>query len=670
MAKKTAYRREFFDREYTAREAYGRAWGYARKYKLRVVLGIVCGMLTAGTLLPFFQMIQPTLSRVESRVAAKPDGGGAKEPANAPASAAESTPAQAAPAQAQAAPAADAESAAAKKKAKGIEREYGKVRKWAEKLGVPMQSEDEALGMPLLLAIIIVVPLVALLRCALVFLNHYCLAWAGMRTVRDIRCDILRHVQSQSMQFHGRIDVGQLMSRCTSDPHQVQLVIQHVLQELAQAPFEIAVSVGFIVWSAAKNNMLPTLGIIVIGFPMFMVPVVFLSKRIRKWSKKALERFSVVGSRIHEILTCIRVVKAYNTEDFEARKYDQANDQTLKATLRSLRWGLLVGPAVETVGIILICAFIVWCFFTGVKLSMIIPMLAPLLLIYRPLKQLSKLQVQVEQGRAALARIWSIMDVDMELEEKPGAAEKKAFTDRVVFDHVSFRYDTADRDAVHDATFEIERGKLVAVVGGTGSGKTTMSALLARFFDPTSGCITMDGTDLRELRISDLRRLVGSVQQETLLFNDTIEANIRYGSPDATHEQVVAAAKLANAHDFIMSQPEGYSRLAGEKGFALSGGERQRVAIARAILRNPPILILDEATSALDTVTERLVQNAIDNLMKDRTTFAIAHRLSTIRGADLILVMREGEIVERGTHEELYEANGVYRRLCDMQHQT
>ena len=670
MAKKTAYRREFFDREYTAREAYGRAWGYARKYKLRVVLGIVCGMLTAGTLLPFFQMIQPTLSRVESRVASKPEGGEAKGLANAPASVVESTPAQAAPAREQAAPAADAEPAAAKKKAKGIEKEYGKVRKWAEKLGVPMQNEDEALGMPLLLAIIIVVPLVALLRCALVFLNHYCLAWAGMRTVRDIRCDILRHVQGQSMQFHGRIDVGQLMSRCTSDPHQVQLVIQHVLQELAQAPFEIAVSVGFIVWSAAKNNMLPTLGIIVIGFPMFMVPVVFLSKRIRKWSKKALERFSVVGSRIHEILTCIRVVKAYNTEEFEARKYDQANDQTLKATLRSLRWGLLVGPAVETVGIILICAFIVWCFFTGVKLSMIIPMLAPLLLIYRPLKQLSKLQVQVEQGRAALARIWSIMDVDMELEEKPGAAEKKAFTDRVVFDHVSFRYDTADRDAVHDATFEIERGKLVAVVGGTGSGKTTMSALLARFFDPTSGRITMDGTDLRELRISDLRRLVGSVQQETLLFNDTIEANIRYGSPDATHEQVVAAAKLANAHDFIMSQPEGYSRLAGEKGFALSGGERQRVAIARAILRNPPILILDEATSALDTVTERLVQNAIDNLMKDRTTFAIAHRLSTIRGADLILVMREGEIVERGTHEELYEANGVYRRLCDMQHQT
>ncbi len=658
MAKKVSYRREFFDREYTAKEAYGRAWWFARKYKARIILGIICGMLTAGTLVPFFQIIQPTLSKVESRQAA---------PA-AEASAAEA-PGAGTSAEASAAPGGTAADKAGRK-AKGLEKEYGKFKKWAAKFGVQMQDEDDALGMPLLLAIIIAVPLVALLRCLLVFLNHYCLAWAGMRTVRDIRCAMFKHVQAQSMQFHGRIDVGQLMSRCTSDPHQVQLVIQHVLQELAQAPFEIAVSVGFIIWSAVKNNMLPTLGIIVIGFPMFMVPVVFLSKRIRKWSKKALERFSVVGSRIHEILTCIKVIKAYHTEDIENEKYESANNQTLKATLRSLRWGLLVGPAVETVGIFLICGFVVWCFFTGVKLSMIIPMLAPLLLIYRPLKQLSKLQVQIEQGRAALARIWSIMDVDMELADDRSAKAKMSFDGKVVFENVSFRYDTAERDAVHCASFEMPRGSVVAVVGGTGSGKSTMGSLLARFFDPKSGRITMDGVDLRNIRIADLRRLVGSVQQETLLFNDTIEANIRYGSPGATHEDVVAAAKMANAHDFIMSQPEGYSRLVGEKGFALSGGERQRVAIARAILRNPPILILDEATSALDTVTERLVQDAIDNLMKDRTTFAIAHRLSTIRNADMILVMRDGEIVERGTHEELYAANGVYRKLCDMQHQT
>ena len=648
MGKKApkVYVREFFDRDYSAKEAYARVWTYARRYKFRLFVGIVCGMLTAGTLLPLYQAIQPTLAQVEARV---PSQAAAKEAREKPK---------------------DASAPAQTKAARRLEKEYGKVQKLAGRLGIEMQSEDDALGMPLMFVIIVVVPLVALTRCGLVFLNHYCLAWCGMRTVRDIRCDVMRHVQEQSMQFFGRIDVGQLMSRCTSDPQQVKMIVQHILQELAQAPFEIAVSVGFIIWSAVANHMLPTLAIIFVGFPMFMCPVIFLSKRIRKWSRRALERFSVVGSRIHEILTCIKVVKAYDTAEYENRRYERANDDTLKATLRALRWGLLVGPAVETVGIFLICAFVVWCFATGVKLSAIIPMLAPLLMIYKPIKQLSRLQVQLEQGRAALARIWSIMDVDMALPEAPSPVSKPTFDKAVSFESVSFRYDTAERDAVSGATFEIPRGKVVAVVGGTGSGKSTLSSLLARFFDPREGRIAMDGIDIRDIRIADLRRLVGSVQQETLLFNDTIENNIRYGSPDATHEQVAAAAKMANAHDFIMAQPEGYDRLVGEKGFALSGGERQRIAIARAILKNPPILILDEATSALDTVTERLVQDAIDNLMKERTTFAIAHRLSTIRNADLILVMQDGKIVERGTHDALYATDGVYRKLCDMQHQS
>ena len=652
MAKSVSYRKEFFDREYTAKEAYSRLWQYARRYRFRIWVGIICGMLTAGTLIPFFQVIKPALSSVEAPAAK---------------TIREESPKPAAEVVDEVAGASKDDAVA--KRAKSTAKEYNKIRDFMAKFGIKLQSEDEELGLPLLFLAIVVVPLVALFRCGLVFLNHYCLAWAGMNTVRDIRNDIFRHVQAQSMQFHGRIDVGQLMSRCTSDPQQVRMIIQTVLQELAQAPFEIAVSVGFIIYSAISNRMLPTLGIIVFGFPLFMLPVLFLSKRIRKWSKKALERLSVVGSRIHEILTCIKVVKAYNTEEYECRKYNEAVSQTLKATMRSLRWGLLVGPAVETVGILLICAFLVWCYFAGVKLSTIIPMLAPLLIIYRPLKQLSKLQVQIEQGRAALARIWSAMDVEMELPENPAAQDKSSFEDKVEFKDVFFRYDTAERNAVDGVNFEILRGKVVAVVGGTGSGKSTMSSLLARFFDPQSGCITMDGTDLRDIKVADLRRLIGSVQQETLLFNDTIENNIKYGSPEATHEQVVAAAKMANAHDFIMSQPEGYERLAGEKGFALSGGERQRIAIARAILKKPPILILDEATSALDTVTERLVQDAINNLMKDRTTFAIAHRLSTIRNADLILVMQEGKIVERGTHDELYAVNGVYRKLCDMQSQ-
>ena len=654
------YKKEFFDREYTAREAYARAWQYARRYKFRIVVGIICGMLTAGTLVPIFTVVKPALEKVSrtERIAAMKAELALDQEAPAP---------QAAP----------VKSTAGKSKLerdleKGAELPswYPQAKALADKLGIPLEQEDGAMGGALVLMAVIGIPLVACLRLLLIFLNQYCLTWAASRVVMDLRQDLLRKIQEQALEFHGRIDVGQLMSRATGDPQVMQSIIHTMLAEVARAPFEILVSVGFIIWFAIVNHMLPTLGVIAIGMPAFMLPVCGLGKVIRKWSRRTLEKSSVVGSRIHEILTCIRAVKAYNTEEFENVKYAQVNRTLFKTNMRAVRWGLVVSPTIETIGIILICAFLVYCFATRVTLANVLPMLTPLLLIYRPIKQMASLQVSIETAQASLQRIWSLMDIDMRLPEKSDASEKSVFTDKVSFDDVSFRYDTADHDAVSHATFDIPRGKMVAVVGGTGSGKTTMSGLLARFYDPREGRVTMDGVDLRDLRIADLRRLVGSVQQETILFNDTIEENIKYGSPDATHEEIVAAAKMANAHDFIMSQPEGYQRLCGEKGFALSGGERQRIAIARAILRNPPILILDEATSALDTVTEKLVQDALVNLMANRTVFAIAHRLSTIRNADLILVMDHGRIVERGTHDELYAANGAYRKLCDMQHQN
>ena len=652
------YKKEFFDREYTAREAYARAWRYARKYKARIFIGIVCGMLTAGTLVPIFTVIQPALekvSRTERLSAIR------QEVAETAATAKEAPAPVAAPTAG--GNAYEREMARAAK----MPSWYPKAKAIADKLGIPLEREDGAMGGALVLMAVIGIPLVALVRLLLIFLNQYCLTWSASHVVMDLRQDLLKKIQEQSIEFHARIDVGQLMSRATGDPQVMQSIIQSMLAELCRAPFEILVSVAFIIWFAIENHMLATLGIIAIGMPAFMLPVVGLGKVIRKWSRRTLEKSSVVGSRIHEILTCIRVVKAYHTEDFENDKYRQVNRSLFGTTMRAVRWGLLVGPTIETIGILLICAFLVWCFAAHVTLATVIPMLAPLLLIYKPIKQMASLQVSIETAQASLQRIWSLMDVDMKLPEKADAAPKTSFDDAIRFEGVSFAYEGADHPAVKDATFEIPRGKTVAVVGGTGSGKTTLSGLLARFFDPTAGRVTMDGVDLRDLRIADLRALVGSVQQETILFNDTIEENIRYGSPSATHEQVVAAAKMANAHEFILSQPEGYSRLCGEKGFALSGGERQRIAIARACLRNPPILILDEATSALDTVTEHLVQEALENLMKNRTVFAIAHRLSTIRNADLILVMDHGSIVERGTHDELYALNGIYRRLCDMQ---
>ena len=656
------YKKEFFDREYTAREAYARAWKYARKYKFRIFVGILCGMLTAGTLVPIFTVVKPALEKVSrtERIAAMKAELALDQESPQPS-------AQTAP----------AKSTAGKSKLerdleKGAELPswYPQAKALADKLGIPLEQEDGAMGGALVLMAVIGIPLVACLRLLLIFLNQYCLTWAASKVVMDLRQDLLRKIQEQALEFHGRIDVGQLMSRATGDPQVMQSIIHTMLAEVARAPFEILVSVGFIIWFAIVNHMLPTLGVIAIGMPAFMLPVCGLGKVIRKWSRRTLEKSSVVGSRIHEILTCIRAVKAYNTEEFENVKYEQVNRTLFKTNMRAVRWGLIVSPTIETIGIVLVCAFLVYCFATHVTLANVLPMLTPLLLIYRPIKQMASLQVSIETAQASLQRIWSLMDIDMRLPEKSDAKAKEDFFDKVTFDDVSFRYDTADHDAVSHASFDIPRGKMVAVVGGTGSGKTTMSGLLARFYDPSEGRVTMDGVDLRDLRLVDLRRLIGSVQQETILFNDTIEENIKYGSPNATHEEIVAAAKMANAQDFIMSQPEGYQRLCGEKGFALSGGERQRIAIARAILRNPPILILDEATSALDTVTEKLVQDALVNLMANRTVFAIAHRLSTIRNADLILVMDHGEIVERGTHDELYAANGAYRKLCDMQHQN
>ena len=661
------YKKEFFDREYTAWEAYSRVWKYARKYKLRIFIGLICGVLTAGTMLPMLQVVQPALEKVSQneRLQTFREEFADSEEESSFAKATEDKSGK-------------GEGAAdAANKRSALERElekksklpswYPKAEKVAKKLGIELQDKSGAMGGALLLMAIVVIPLVAGCRLLFIFLNQYCLCWAATRAVTDLRIDLFKQVQRQSLQFHGRIDVGQLMSRAAGDPGVVQGIIQGMFAELCRAPFEILLAVGFILYFAISNHMLATLGIISIGLPAFMLPIVGIGKKIRHWSRKALEKTSVVGSNLHEILTCVRVVKAYGTEDYENRRYEATNRRLLGTVMRAVRCGLIVSPTIETIGILLICGFLVWCFATHVTLANVLPMLAPLLLIYKPIKQMCNLQVQIEGAQAALQRIWSLMDLDLSLPEDPDAKPKQTFDDRIVFEDVTFRYDTADQDAVRHASFEIPRGKMVAVVGGTGSGKTTMSGLLARFFDPQAGKVTMDGTDLRKIRTEDLRRLIGSVQQETLLFNDTLENNIKYGTPDATHEQIVAAAKMANAHEFIMAQPEGYQRLAGEKGFSLSGGERQRIAIARAILRNPPILILDEATSALDTVTEKLVQDALVNLMKNRTVFAIAHRLSTIRNADLILVMDHGAIVERGTHDELYAKNGVYRKLCDMQ---
>ena len=634
------FKREFFDRDYRLGEAYGRALKYAKPYRFRIVLGLLCGILTAGTLVPLFQMVQPAVAGLAGVAGGKVEKVEKVE---------------------------RVERVEGVEKGKRLPGWYRDVEKVSRKLGISLIHDDGSMSGALLLMALLVVPPIAAVRLLLKYLNGYCLSWAAVHAVSDLSCDMLRHVQNQSLQFFGRIDVGQLMSRISNDPREIRTIIRLMMAEFAEAPFEIATALIYIVWFAVQNDMLPTLVVLAVAFPTFLFPVKRIGGAIRLWARQSMHRAAKLLSRVHEVLTCMKLVKSANTESFEDDLYREANRQQVKIALKAARYGLAVPPTLEMIGVMLLCGFTVWCYFRNISLDRILPMLAPLLVIYKPVKKLSKLQVQIEGGMAALSRVFSLMDVRMEIPEPERPVPLREFREGVRFEDVSFTYDTAEKPAVDHVSFELPRGKTVAVVGGTGSGKTTLSALLARFADPTSGRVTVDGIDLKEIATDDLRRLVGVVTQEAQLFNETIAKNIAYGSPDATEEQIVASAKLANADAFIREQPEGYGRLAGEKGLALSGGERQRVAIARAILRNPPILILDEATSALDTVTEAQVQSALDNLMANRTTFVIAHRLATIRHADLILVMDRGRIVERGTHEELLARGGRYAKLCEMQ---
>ena len=626
---------DFFDREYGIKEAYSRIWRYIRPYRLRLVIGLFCGFMTAGTLVPMFQLIQPATKQIEQRL----DAGETEAAAAAP------EPAQAAK----------------------MPKWYGKAQKYAAKVGIELVDEKGAMTGGLLAMIVTLVPLLAGLRLLLKFVNLYFLAYVGQHFVADLVCDLLRHTQKQSLQFFSRVDVGRLMSRIFGDSAQVATIVNTVIVDIAEAPFEVLVAGGYVVYFAIAHDMIPTLVFILIAFPMFTVPITMLAKRIRKYSAEAMARGSVVFSRLHEVMTSIGLVKSFDTGKFEWDKYREANTRMVKIQLRNVRVAGLVGPSLEGIGVLLICAFVCWCFWRHITLDQVLPMLAPLLVMYKPLKKVSNIQVALENSMASLCRIFSLFDLNMEIPEKPNPVHKDAFEREVRFEEVSFKYDTAERPAVDKVSFAIPRGKKVAVVGGTGSGKSTLSYLLARFADPTEGRVAIDGVDLRDLAIDDLRRLVGVVTQEPLIFNDTIAYNIKYGTPDATDEQIRAAAKLANAESFILSQPDGYERMCGEKGMVLSGGEKQRISIASAILKNPPILILDEATSALDNVTEALVQEALETLMANRTTFVIAHRLSTVQDADLILVMDAGRIVERGTHDELYAMNGVYRHLCDIQ---
>jgi subfamily B ATP-binding cassette protein MsbA len=611
---------------------YTRIFALAKPYRVKLTVAIVAGLLSGGSLFGVLNFIPSAIQPFESpRTEQKASADGAPAPAET-------------------------------KKSR-----LGGVQKLADQFHIPTTKPDGTVTWQLVLLSILGLPFFVLIRGLSTFINRYYMRWVGARAVMDMRNMLFNNLQNQSLKFFGKCEIGNLISRCTNDTAMIEHAIATTIADMIRAPIEIFSACIFVVMFARSQQLYVVLGGLFLFFPLCIMPIMLLGRYVKRYTRDALRRISDVVSRMQENFTGIRVVKAFFMEQAESERFARMNLRYFDKIIKALRAELFMAPMMELVAAAFGCAFLVYCYSNHIMLSQILSMAAAAVFAYKPIKQLAKINVNIQKSVAAAERIFELLDTDTRLPEAENPVAKPDFSECIRMERVSFCYETGGKNVLDDVSLDVPRGSVVAFVGETGVGKTTIVNLLARFYDPTQGRILMDGIDLREIEVADLRRLVGIVTQETILFNDTVASNIAYGSPDATREEIEEAAKKANAHEFIMAEPEGYERVVGDKGFVLSGGQRQRVAIARAILKNPPILILDEATSALDTVTEQLVQEAIGRVMEHRTVFAVAHRLSTIKHADQICVLEKGRIIEHGTHDELYAASGVYRNLCDIQ---
>lgn len=539
---------------------------------------------------------------------------------------------------------------------------------WPVKFEFPIVDDFGRMTWQFFMLYAILFILAWILKNIATFINHYNMRWVSVRVIADMRNLLYERLLSQSMKFFGHQDVGHLISRCTNDTAMIESSISDVIADITRCPLEIIACLSALIILSVQHHMFTMLIIIVVGMPVCVIPVMVLARKIRRIYKGAFAQVAELVSRMHETFSGILLIKSNHTEKREVRKFMLVNGRYFRTVVNALRWKLFMAPVMESITVTISLGFLVYAYSRGVSISQMFMLLAPAFLMYQPIKEITKIVNNLQRSMAAADRYFDLVDTATALPEKPDAAELREFRDAIVFNHVSFAYEPG-RDVIRDISFSIPRGRMVAVVGETGSGKTTVASLLSRLYDVTGGEVLIDGRNVTDYTIASLRRQIGIVTQEPIIFNDTIANNISYSRPGATMEEIQQAAERANAHNFIVSgtHPLGYEEEAGEKGCKLSGGEKQRIALARIILKNPPILVLDEATSALDTVTEKLIQDALNRVMENRTVFAIAHRLSTIRNADLILVMDKGEIVERGTHEELLAMNGRYRKLHDTQ---
>ncbi|EJW93580.1 lipid A export ATP-binding/permease protein MsbA [gut metagenome] len=485
--------------------------------------------------------------------------------------------------------------------------------------------------------------------------------------VRDIRIMVYSKVMRLPLGFFSEERKGDIIARMSGDVGEVENSITSSLDMLMKSPILIIIYFATLI---ATSWQLTLFTILVLPFMGWVMGTV--GRKLKRQSLEAQAKWSDTMSQLEETLGGLRIIKAFIAEDKMIDRFSKCSNELRDATNRVAIRQSMAHPMSELLGTILI-VIVLW-FGGSLILSANSTIDAPKFIFYmvilysviNPLKDFSKAGYNIPKGLASMERVDKILKAENKIKEIANPKPLEGLDDKIEFKDICFSYD-GKREILKHINLTVPKGKTIALVGQSGSGKSTLVDLLPRYHDVQGGAITIDGTDVRDVRIADLRSLIGNVNQEAILFNDTFFNNIAFGVENATMEQVVEAAKIANAHDFIMEKPEGYQMNIGDRGSKLSGGQRQRISIARAILKNPPILILDEATSALDTESERLVQEALERLMKTRTTIAIAHRLSTIKNADEICVLYEGEIVERGTHEDLLAKNGYYKRLNDMQ---
>ena len=499
------------------------------------------------------------------------------------------------------------------------------------------------------------------------YVSSYLMADVGQRVVMDLRTALYRHILGQSAGFFAHGATGRLLSRINNDVGQVQQAVSETAGDLAR---ETLALVGYAILLVYYD---PRLTIVCLaGAPLIIHPLIRLGQRVRRTTRRSQEALEQLSHLSAEAFTGHRIVKAFGTERHEAEKFNRAGYHLFRTNMKVTAALASLPPLMELIGGIGMAAAIVYGSqqianhqTTQGQFALFI---GTLFLMYGPAKKLSRVNANLQQAIAASERIFEMLDTHTEVLEEPNAAALAPFQGTIEFRHVGFGYEVAAGRILRDVSVTVRAGQMVAIVGRSGAGKTTLVNLLPRFYDVTSGQILIDGVDIRQVSLASLRRQVGIVTQDTVLFDDSVASNIAYGSAGATREQIEAAARAANAHDFIAALPNGYDTMIGERGQRLSGGQRQRLAIARALLKNAPILVLDEATSALDTESELLVQEALANLMLNRTSFVIAHRLSTIRRADAIVVLERGRVVETGRHDELLaRTDGTYAALYQLQ---